>query len=305
VLCGWLMTTQKRLASSAAGILLHSCCIHNHKKCLRGVIVKRSQLRDTLNLALDFTGQRLVSCASLQNEAQRQGALSDALAGAYAQYVFPTLPAREGRTELLKRLLGTPIPEAMYLLSLLHEALPRGGDVCEFGVAQGATSALIANEILDSAASFWMYDSFQGLSAPSTQDSLLDDVFGLGSMAKYRNAMAFPRSILENRLNEIALPAGRKHIIEGYIRSDLPETSLPGVVSFAYLDFDLYEPILTALHMLHPKTRQGSILMVDDFKFFSSGAETAVLEFLQSHPDEYTLHEPPAIAGKFCWLVRR
>jgi predicted O-methyltransferase YrrM len=45
-------------------------------------------------------------------------------------------------------LLGTSPVSGMFLLGALHKSLRLPGAVCEFGVAQGATSALMANELL-------------------------------------------------------------------------------------------------------------------------------------------------------------
>lgn len=53
------------------------------------------------------------------------------------------------RTLLLLRMFGTPTPEAYFLISSLIETEGIQGDVCEFGITQGSTSALIAHEIKD------------------------------------------------------------------------------------------------------------------------------------------------------------
>jgi hypothetical protein len=53
----------------------------------------------------------------------------------------------ENRPKLLARLLGTPPSEAYFIVQALSKCKDVPGDVCEFGVAQGETSALIANEI--------------------------------------------------------------------------------------------------------------------------------------------------------------
>ena len=98
--------------------------------------------------------------------------------------LFRSLPPRAGRTELLARLIGTTPTQAMYLLAALHDSLAVPGDVCELGVAQGATSALLANELLDSDRALWLYDSFRGLPAPTAQDVLIDDIFSLGDIKR-------------------------------------------------------------------------------------------------------------------------
>lgn len=82
----------------------------------------------------------------------------------FRELVFSELPPPcEHRTELMAKLLGTQISEAMYILVFLHRSLELDGDVCEFGVAQGATSALLANEIRTTQKNLWLFDSFKGL----------------------------------------------------------------------------------------------------------------------------------------------
>src|SRR5471030_2166984 len=123
--------------------------------------------------------------------------------------LFPQLPERAGRAELLARLLGTGIGEAMYVLAELHASLDGPGDVCEFGVAQGATSALLANEIRATEKHLWLYDSFTGLPKPSAKDQLQDDIFGLGSIDRYEGEMRCEVGEVQTRLAQIEFPADR------------------------------------------------------------------------------------------------
>jgi len=81
------------------------------------------------------------------------------------------LSKNPNRMFFLSRLYGTQLSEAMYILYYLQKAMRIDGDVCEFGCANGATSALLANEIKSSDKSLWLYDSFQGLSGPTKETS--------------------------------------------------------------------------------------------------------------------------------------
>src|ERR1700704_3675287 len=100
----------------------------------------------------------------------------------FRAFVFPKLPRKPGREAYLADLLGTSVSEAIYILESLHAGLKVGGDICEFGVAQGATSKLLASELLDSDRHLFLFDSFEGLPPPSPEDVLIDDIFELGSM---------------------------------------------------------------------------------------------------------------------------
>src|SRR5436190_11117190 len=80
----------------------------------------------------------------------------------YRRFVFPDLPSRKSREVLLNDLIGTTISEAIYIIRSLHASLRNPGDICEFGVAQGATSRLLASEIQSlPERNLWLFDSFE------------------------------------------------------------------------------------------------------------------------------------------------
>jgi hypothetical protein len=108
---------------------------------------------------------------------------------------------------LLKNLIGTGFGEGLYLLDSLQKSLLIEGDVCEFGVAQGATSALIANELKNTNKNLWLFDSFEGLPNPTKKDSLINDIFNLGSMEAYKGTMACPVDMVKSRLSDINFPS--------------------------------------------------------------------------------------------------
>jgi hypothetical protein len=218
--------------------------------------------------------------------------------------LFPNLPACEGRAVLLARLLGTGISEATYLLDQLHASLAQPGDVVEFGIAQGATSALIANEIRATTKTLWLYDTFAGLPRPSPQDQLKDDIFGLGSMERYQGEMRCEQAEVRARLAAIGFPESRVRIQPGLVEDTLVPGQGPTTVSFAYIDFDFYAPIRHALEYLDTHLAEGGRIVVDDYDFFSTGAKTAVDEFIARHPGRYRLELPRPFAGHFCMLSR-
>jgi O-methyltransferase len=219
-------------------------------------------------------------------------------------WLFPQLPERAGRPELLARLLGTGISEATYVLAELNAAMSDPGDVCEFGVAQGATSALLANEIRETTKQLWLYDSFTGLPKPSSKDQLKDDIFNLGSMEKYEGEMRCDSAEVETRLAQIGFPKERYRVRAGMVNETLVEGAGPETVCFAYVDFDFYEPIAHALNYLDQHLSAHGRIVVDDYDFFSTGAKTAVDEFVARHGSRYEFALPEKFAGKFCLLRR-
>lgn len=221
----------------------------------------------------------------------------------------PVIEPNDLRLHLLTRLLGTPPSEAYYLVQSLARCRKIGGDVCEFGVAQGETSALIANEIARTDKTLHLFDSFEGLPIPSEKDHLLHDIFDLGSMEAYTGKMRCREDMVLERLQTISFPEHRYVIHKGFVAQILEQSqNLPARVSFAYLDFDLYEPIKQALEFLHPITPPGAIIIVDDYGFFSSGAKTAVDEFLQEKNHRETAYDytiPDTQYGHFIVLTKK
>jgi O-methyltransferase len=219
--------------------------------------------------------------------------------------MFPDLPQRSGRHELMTQLLGTSLSEAFHLIWHLNHVLNLEGAVCEFGVAQGATSALIANEIRETDKDFWLFDSFEGLPKPTDRDKLIDDIFDLGSIEKYQGTMACGQQQVIDRLNAVRFPFERVKVVPGFIETTAQYASLPKEVCFAYVDFDFYEPIKIVLELLDSRLSAGGVVIVDDYGFFSEGAQAAVDEFVEGHRQRYTNEPSPEWAGNFCVLTRK
>jgi O-methyltransferase len=214
----------------------------------------------------------------------------------------------DGRVELLSRLTGTPPSQAYFIVQALFKCKDVRGDICEFGVAQGATSALIANEIQSSDKTLHLFDSFEGLPKPTEKDQLQDDILSLGSMSQYAGSMSYPETIVQNRLRSISFPSERCIIHKGFIDQLLHEDKyLPKEVCFAYVDFDFYEPIKATLDFLHRITSPGAIIIVDDYDFFSKGAKMAVDEFLKEKNSITMIYDhviPNTCYGHFAVVTR-
>jgi O-methyltransferase len=216
----------------------------------------------------------------------------------------------ETRPKLLARLLGTPPSEAYFIIQALAKCKDIPGDVCEFGVAQGETSALIANEMaLFSNKRLHLFDSFAGLPKPSEKDQLKDDIFSLGSMEAYAGTMSCPEDMVRSRLDAISFHPERYVIHKGFIEQLIHgDKALPKKVCFAYVDFDFYEPIKITLEFLHGVTPPGAIIIVDDYDFFSTGVKVAVDEFIESNMSNGIVYEcfvPNSSYGKFAMLTRK
>jgi hypothetical protein len=223
----------------------------------------------------------------------------------YRHQMFTGLPeCTDQRLRLLAKLQGTNISEAIYILNSLYNSLSLPGDICEFGVAQGLTSALMAYEILPTDKNIWLFDSFEGLPKPTEKDLLKDDIFNLGSIEAYEGTMACKVDMVKDTLSEIEFPFNRAKVVPGFIEETINQPNLPSQICFAYVDFDFYEPILIALNFLDRVLSPGGHVVVDDYDWFSTGAKTAVDEFVAATGSRYEFSLPIAGAGHFAVLKK-
>jgi len=235
--------------------------------------------------------------------------LFDSITSAYEYEISQTrtsIQQKSRRTLLLGDLIGTSPPEAYFIIESVARTNRLGGDVCEFGVAQGRTSALIANELLGTGRVLHLFDSFSGLPAPSNNDKLIDDIFSLGTLEAYEGLMSFPPKAVESILNRLEIPRSSYVIHPGFIKDSLKNSkSLPNRVTFAYIDFDFYDGILDALTFVDKTSSVGTEIIVDDYDYFSSGAKLAVEHFLDGAcPGTWKCQVADRVYGYFATLIR-
>ena len=270
--------------------------------------IVRNPVKSTALRVLDFFGYNLKKKSSESSsesfsDIKRKEYLLE-LYKMYQFYVFKDLPdCDESRLKLLLNLFGTNIGGAVYILTYLNKVIALEGDICEFGVAQGATSALMANEIKTTNKNIWLFDTFAGLPKPSEKDQLKDDMFGLGAIERYQGTMSCDVGMVRNKLTEIDFAPDRAKIIAGLIEETIQTSRMPGKVCFAYVDVDFYSPALAALKFLSGALVENGIIVIDDYDWFSTGLKTAVEDFLKTN-NNFRLSFPVEPAGMFCILEK-
>jgi O-methyltransferase len=268
-------------------------------------LLKPIHLKIITTTEYDYLNHQTTNLQELTYLKEKYSALTEEFQAFLTEFIFPELSSRDHRTQLIAELLGTGVSEAFYIVEFLHRSLELEGDVCEFGVAQGATSALLANEIRETEKNLWLFDSFKGLPKPSEKDLLINDIFDLKSIDKYEGTMACPVDMVKSRLQDISFPFSKVNIVPGFIEETIKSSFLPDRVCFAYIDFDFYNPILIALEFLNHHLSKGGFVVVDDYNFFSSGVKTAVDDFIQNYSDSYEVIHPFKFAGHFCILHKK
>lgn len=150
-----------------------------------------------------------------------------------------------------------------------------GGDTAEFGVASGSSSRLIAevtqvpNHLHKK---HWMFDSFEGLPAPT-----IEDTSPHAPILWSQGMLSYPRERAEQLMAH-----NRFEIVQGF----LPD-SLEGIIieslSFAHIDLDLKQGTVEVLDFCWNRLVCGGILVIDDYGSVSCpGVKPAVEIFSAS-----------------------
>lgn len=211
----------------------------------------------------------------------------------------------DGKTlHRLARLAGATVLEGLHILKSIEATKTVAGDWCEYGVAHGRTSALIAEQLMagQGARKFWLYDSFEGLPKPHEKDVLIHDIFNKGTMAAYEGEISMPEKYVREELESVSRAPDRFNIVKGWITPELLARHSPDVIAFAFLDMDFYQSTKDVLEFLIRRMPPGGRAVVDDYGVFSEGVLTAVQEIMAECPGAFTLEHP--YEDKFVILTR-
>ncbi len=169
--------------------------------------------------------------------------------------------------------------EIKIILECVSEVLEQNiaGDIVEMGCYKGTTSLFIARLLkeLKSNKKLYLYDSFMGLPARTSQDG---DI--IGAEFKAGELRASKRELIRNfKHANLVLPVIKKAWFSELTAKDLPKT-----ISLAYFDGDFYESIKDSFAVCIDKFSSGSIIVVDDYtNTHLIGARQAVDEWVKSN----------------------
>ena len=168
--------------------------------------------------------------------------------------------------------------ETEEILRLAEKSLSTAGDFVELGCYKGDTSILLAKLLKANRSDkrLWLYDSFAGLPEKTSEDQST-----AGAQFKAGELFVSKREVVEKfRRANLPMPIIRKAFFEALD----PDSDLPAVISFAFLDGDLYGSIKTSLRLAVPKLDQKGIIVVHDYNNPElPGPSRAVDEFLKTH----------------------
>jgi O-methyltransferase len=173
------------------------------------------------------------------------------------------------------------------------------GDFVECGVWRAGQSIVAAKtlQFFHSDKRLWLYDTFEGMTAPSQYD-----VDYLGRVAENKEGSKC-RTIqndwvyadleeAKRNINEFNVDAKLLSFIVGDLSKTLTEKDqIPEKISILRLDTDWYESTKKELEVLYPLLSPGGILIIDDYGHWG-GSKKAVDEYFNNSklliPIDYT-----------------
>jgi O-methyltransferase len=179
--------------------------------------------------------------------------------------------------------------EAMYSLYLAVKYVIKNkipGDFVECGVWQGGSAILAAltfREIGDDSRTFWLYDTYEGMTEPTEVDidssggKAFDYIEQWGDDGKWVYA---DLDKVKANFEKFGLTGDKFRFIAGDVLQTIPR-DFPKKVSILRLDTDWYESTKVEMEYLYPKLSAEGVLIVDDYGHWA-GSRKAVDEYFST-----------------------
>jgi O-methyltransferase len=191
----------------------------------------------------------------------------------------------------------TSLDRRASLLGAIDHVVRHGvaGDIVECGVWRGGSMMLAALALMargDTSRDLWLYDTFEGMSAPGAEDRAASGESAAAQLARTPRGEGVwcEAGLADVRANlaSTGYPAERIHFVEGKVEDTIPAT-LPARIALLRLDTDWYESTRHELRHLYPLLSRQGILLVDDYGYWQ-GARQAVDEYFAARPGPVYLH---------------
>ncbi len=170
-----------------------------------------------------------------------------------------------------------------------------GGAIVECGVWRGGSMMAAALALMargDTSRELWLYDTFEGMSAPTDADASVHGESAAAQLARTKRGTGVwcEAGLADVRANLAATgyPSERLHFVEGKVEETIP-AALPGPIAVLRLDTDWYESTRHELAHLYPLLAPHGILVIDDYGHWQ-GARRAVDEYFSAHAEPAFLH---------------
>lgn len=156
------------------------------------------------------------------------------------------------------------------LIKYSQYCAPLGGYIFEAGIFSGGSLEILAK--YNPSVNILAIDSFEGVPKETEFDYHREGNFG---GVDYHAIAGYFKMVY---------PAVR--IFKGWIPKVFEVFDEHTRLSFSHVDLDMYESIKHALDFIFPRTLEGGMILLDDFKVRDTpGCEKAINEFFEVRPD--------------------
>lgn len=168
------------------------------------------------------------------------------------------------------------------------------GDIVECGVWKGGSmmaAALRLQQLGDQQRKIYLYDTFEGMTAPTVVD---EDNRGRSAAERMKAEgtggfwFREPQEEVRRNLLSTGIDESRLVFVKGPVEQTIP-AQIPKQISILRLDTDWYESTKHELEYLYPKLSVGGTLILDDYGYWR-GSRKAVDEYIEQHRLKLLLH---------------
>jgi hypothetical protein len=214
---------------------------------------------------------------------------------ARAAVKYPDFEATHHAILDLVRPYSRTSPEAIYAVIEAVKYVARRripGAIVECGVWRGGSMMAAAKTLMDvhdTGRDLYLFDTFEGMSAPTDRDVDLTDRGAAELMARSdrQDDTSIWASVglddVKRSMAKVGYPETRIHYVRGKVEETLPAHA-PAPIALLRLDTDWYESTRHELEHLYPRLVSGGVLLIDDYGHWK-GARQATDEFIAATPD--------------------
>lgn len=202
--------------------------------------------------------------------------------------------ASESESQIIGRVRPFTMTSSSRIWSLLksvqyiqENSIP--GDFVECGVWRGGSVMAMAFQLSSLGVTdrrIWLYDTFEGMTPPSTADvetvggMSAEDLLARTNVADGNNVWCVAGlGDVKANLTLTGYPSNQFTFVQGDVAQTLLD-SVPESISLLRLDTDWYESTKAELEFLYPRLTTGGVCILDDYGQWA-GARLAVDEFFQ------------------------
>jgi len=212
---------------------------------------------------------------------------------------FPDVPESDWKSvTTVEGYTMTSVARQVALIDTIHYVAENRIHGCfvECGVWRGGSAMLAAltlRAVGDESRRIFLYDTFKGMTGPSSIDTTRDGLAASDMMTKDTRPDGVrciaPFAEVYQNLVSTGYPMNHISLIEGPIEETIPLHAPPEPIAVLRLDTDWYESTRHELEYLYPLVAPGGIIIIDDYGHWN-GSRRAVNEYLALLPRRPFLH---------------